>query len=865
MRIIQYENPFELIDIIVEKGLMSVTHLTVSQTLLNGISDLAGDQVQLTLSTVDNFLKESYPSWYGDHSIDNDINKLTYINNFIRNIQDTEVRKSFTENKGDLIKSLNALREFDIPTSELKDIYNHEGVLSHFNDLYESIMKEAFFRINKNNSFKDSTYVFHSIHQFSPLICRLISEMESAGVNIIFLYNYMEDFHNVYNTWIRVYNEFDHHTVSTELVKNKGDNKHTGVGVNIGHYLNGSLKELKEFSELKIESFRTLTEFSRKVELSYENALKRREKDQVANVSNKDKDDKKRISPMAYMDVQYYSVKGEDSNKLLKVIYPEQFKERHFLSYPLGQFFLNLYNLWDEDKNQLIMSQEIKSILSYDIWGCTPISFFDCFKNYFDDDLYIDEYINYLNNIIDTQNILNSEYKKMKDRSKKIPGSRSDIIRQYNRFPFLSLKRREIQMYIDVLTDIKKIAEEIFIHTEDKIMVKAHFKTVITKLENRHNFDALETQLVDAVSQTIDGLDSKLSANKVGDLKEALHYFLNESKENKENKSNWIVRDLEQLDGEVLYSNRENRSIQLSQLKYETIDMRVEEKQIWPLDEIMKLIDYNGKYLSLYKTSRNEYKYFLMYMIFYGSYYSKKNVIYSYDRISGDKHSRALEMFSFLGFKDSPYYREQKRTSIEFSRNAMRRGKYCPYRTAFERVKSDGKNDIYKDLMQQYRMFKNLFAFMIIEKMIIRYYNNELMTNDERYMRDIINKEKEILRKLSYIIFDHWTKVKIDELINDSMEYNFERSYKLIINNITGNARRDMGLLTQHSRFIDTKFKNLIYDPVRYVISEDKEAKLQERMPTIHMFYPDANLKMCHSCIYRQDCLVDYLEYDSIF
>ena len=62
---------------------------------------------------------------------------------------------------------------------------------------------------------------------------------------------------------------------------------------------------------------------------------------------------------------QFYIVNTEEVNNILKQYHPEQFGNRHFLAYPIGQFILSLYNMWDDKLATLkIDGNHLKECLS---------------------------------------------------------------------------------------------------------------------------------------------------------------------------------------------------------------------------------------------------------------------------------------------------------------------------------------------------------------------------------------------------------------------------------------------------------------------------------------------------------------------
>ncbi|MBL0387271.1 hypothetical protein JJB07_11475 [Tumebacillus sp. ITR2] len=56
--------------------------------------------------------------------------------------------------------------------------------------------------------------------------------------------------------------------------------------------------------------------------------------------------------------VEYYSPEHEPLNDRIMEYYPEYFKERHFLAYPIGQYLLHLHRMWNEIRQELILDEQ---------------------------------------------------------------------------------------------------------------------------------------------------------------------------------------------------------------------------------------------------------------------------------------------------------------------------------------------------------------------------------------------------------------------------------------------------------------------------------------------------------------------------
>ena len=87
----------------------------------------------------------------------------------------------------------------------------------------------------------------------------------------------------------------------------------------------------RELNDIRVIEFDNITEFSAYVAQIFEEATIKYHADE-----------QKKGSALSYMREQFYSA-NNSVNDILKVYFPEQFGERHFLAYPIGHFFCCSY------------------------------------------------------------------------------------------------------------------------------------------------------------------------------------------------------------------------------------------------------------------------------------------------------------------------------------------------------------------------------------------------------------------------------------------------------------------------------------------------------------------------------------------
>jgi hypothetical protein len=440
--------------------------------------------------------------------------------------------------------------------------------------------------------------VIHGVHHFTPLLKRFIKDLND--VEIIFLFNYNQNYPEIFNTWKHVYswteiNEEDFLIHDSEI-------NHPGkVGKQIGEVTNGkrNIGSLN-VDYIKYDNFTSFTDY-------------------VANTFE-DADEE-----MKKMREQFYAPNSQKANDLLQNYFPEQFGEKHFLAYPIGQFIMALYNMWDSEEGTLVIDDvNIKECLNvnffFDQRTVTPIEIYEKIKLYFED---VDIFNKYCERLV--------ELIKRKENIEKYNDPRLDGL---EKLAFYNIEINDLEYFKDVLLSLKKIAEEIFsTNKKNTINYKKHFqklmKIIHEKTYNAENIKKEEKELVEEIKQKLDNIKNLNIEGSIEDIKETLHLFL--SQKNNEDKANWIVRDFEQLDGGILLSNIWNQSDKVNEKKYhiamlsnEMMKKNLEDILPWPLDNLF-FNNYSGILddIDAVLTSFKEYNNFLRYSLFYATYYLK--------------------------------------------------------------------------------------------------------------------------------------------------------------------------------------------------------------------------------------------------
>ncbi|WP_338608835.1 hypothetical protein [Clostridium baratii] len=453
--------------------------------------------------------------------------------------------------------------------------------------------------------------IFHGIHQFTPIMIKLIKYLEKNNIEVIFLINYNDEFKRLYSTWDKVYE-----WTNCDIEKKKTGYKYDQLEIakNYSAIVEGNFDKLLKSNDIVVKKFDNYTEMSNYVAEIYLEAKN----------SLKDPFDSTKV--LGRMTEQFYAVDGTNINDMLKVYFPEQFEQKHFLAYPVGQLILAIYNLWDENKNKIVIEESsIRECLATNIWSknkerilYSPTEIFEMIKVYFSD-LEGSNINNYLKRI--------SELKKNISIINNIPND--DRKCDYKRLGFYKLGLDEIDFFESIILEIKEIIETLMGDGKERNII-SHYKNLLSLISEKINASKdenikKEIEFVKEISERLNKVDSD-SNESIAAIKETLHFYLAQNKN--EDSSNWIVRDFNQIDGGVLLAdpNAKEKTVKDKKAIYHFMEVSDNDMQgktktnlSWPLDE--EFIGTSTEILEIIKVCKKEYKNYLRCTLFYALFY----------------------------------------------------------------------------------------------------------------------------------------------------------------------------------------------------------------------------------------------------
>ncbi len=871
-----YSNPYKINKEPYWAMIKNCFHLCVSQTLVNGLCDQYSDFYAGKLTTVNRFINNLYDNWESDATaicqrayLDNLIDSVDYSCILGESINVDDIRISLKRNRGYVLDSLRIMFELNMPPDNIVEselTYDQKCLVALYKEIIASnnkyfilrndltkeeiddaitvTMNEALRNENKRGeleSITKDTIVVHGIHQFSPIVLRMIETL-SKYKNVIILFNYLPDYKNVYQTWLNIYSWFESKINISEQIFYDNSQDFVGgrIADNMAAMIAGSTATIDYSNKIRVTEFDNQTEFAGYIAKRFEKAEQLRANDNYAHPA------------LFYMEEQLYSANSK-VNDVLKLYFPEQFGERNFLDYPIGHFFISITNMWDPDTQSMVIN-DLKDVIEClscgiiheDISG-SLVSTLDKCKLYVSNEKTLKGIVKRL--------------KKLKSRIDSIDSTEEEL----TRIEYFDVSENELDGLIEALKDLNAIAEQFFVDFNEK---QNDFRKFYKKIS-----DVLVTQVLDKGDLDEDFRDIVLRVlNRLNDVKdieanasfdclrETMQIYLQQlPKEGKG--ANWIVRNFEQIDGDVLRKNVNNNKkiYHFACLSDDDMSITHKDEFPWPLNinffEVAQApVDW--KY-QVFVTSRMEYKNFRRYALVYGLAFSRSEIELSYIKNENDKAGELYYLLRILNAQVEPYEPAEpnsirKNTGYidiqrpvynQFSQYDLMKHRLCSYRFLMESVVES--KTIYKDefLLRQYlaiilehRARKNFSGKNHIKNMVHNYLVEQMdaLSSDFPFISqtdtlDVINLAEDYLEKHA-VIHGKFATVKENE-----MDYMTKREIFLTVP--AGKKADD------ESKEI---FKNATQAEVDSILNEDSLS--QDR-------YMRMRNNLCEKCADKDICL----------
>ena len=872
-----YSNPYRLHKEPYWAFIKNGFHLCASQTLASGLCDQYTEFFEGKLTTITRFINKLYDQW---ESPVTEINQRAIIDNFIdymnfdsvigESINIDDIRLSLKRNRSYVVRSIKIMFELDMDPDHIQDAaltYEQKCLVEIYRELRKTnnkhfliktdftneeinvaiaeTMEEALRnKINRSrlDEVKKDVVVVHGIHQFSPIMLKTI-ELLGEYKNVFIIFNYVPDYKNVYQTWLNVYSWFESKITISPHNYYDHSKDYTGsrIADNIAAMIAGSTATIDYSEKIEVIEFNNQTEFAGYIAKRFEKAEHERARHNYEH------------SALYYMDEQIYAA-NSNVNDILKIYFPEQFGERNFLDYPIGHFFLAITNLWDEESKGMNI-KDINNI--YECLSCgiiaetkkgQAVSTFEKCKLYFQNEKTIKK--------------INKKLRGLKERLEEMdPGV--DELEELSRIEYFDVSPDEIDGLIDALSALNEIVETFFLEFRDQENdFKAFYEKIsdvlVKQVLSKEDIDSEFREIVQRVLERLEevqGVEAKASFDC---LRETMQIYLQQvPKEGKG--AHWIVRNFEQIDGDVLRKNHKGQEVVYHFACLSDQDMSITHRDEfpWPLDiEFFEVAQapVDWKY-QVYVTSRMEYKNFRRYALVYGLAFSKHKIKLSYIKNAPDHENEMYYLLKVLNANPKPYFLDDPNSlkkddsfiKIEdssyrkFSQYDLMKYRLCRYRFLLETI-IEGKS-VYKD-----EFLLNLYLIIILE------HRTRKAFSGKKYVKSIVrNYLVEQMDELAYDFpfINHSDKI---DAINKAADYIEEhatfrgRFANIKSGEIDYMVKREnfLSVPTSSDESFKEVFKNATQSEVDYTLNEENLD--QEK-------YQRARNMLCEKCSEKDICL----------
>lgn len=867
IKIYTYSNPYEIDCESFWNEIKDCAHFCVSQTMVNGMNQtyplLKKRQATATIRTLVNSL---YENWEDINTnvrqimeVDNAISELDYQSSSLEN-----VKRSLLFNTKSIVSCIRMFKELGIDSrfmskKELnidqqylvelyKIIDSRENSSFCFErveeqDIIDKAIDKALIYHKENvdlSAIDRNRIVIHGIHQFTPAMLCAIEDI-SKYKEVVLLFNYQKQYASVYDTWMNIYSIFDlpinnqsvNQFVPMPLLVNSY--KSNVLADYIGHLSNGEfIEKNKVLNDLEIIEFDNTTEFANYVAMLFDKAKKVCEKQ--ANVK----------APLAFMEEQLYSASGK-VNDILRAYFPDQFGERHFLDYPIGHFFVSTTNMWDSENRTVKVDNfsDIKECLNSGIISeSTPgqlVSTFNMIEPYIEKETTIAGINNKLNQLIKNAN------KKHEDKDK---------------VGYFTVELSLLQELKKALSELESIINSFFDDFDDGTDNFSRFYKRIRKfiISRVGDLNELDDEMHSVIGRLLERLEKSdlPETGTFNSLKHTMSYYLSQD-ENTARGAHWIVRNFDQIDGDILRSasqNPEKVCYHFCCLSDKDICSGKDERLPWPLD--IKFFEYSYQALDLkyqvFLKSKMEYRNFKRYALLYGLEFNRVSCKLSYVRTEENKENDLFYMLTLLGVKIRKYSSFNTNNYLEhlsiesnekeideaiqlISSEDRKKLKLCPYRFALEGIEQG--RTIFRDRFLIHTYLKILISNRTKRELNGKTYNDETIRKAIQEQYDVIETRFRISDELEKTQIISAVYKDIYGFINYMKKYNKNKNAFPVISSSMGQEMR----LREY--FLNISLKGIMDEPSD---EELKKAIEDKKFYCIHG-------KHCMYCASKDICL----------
>lgn len=437
--------------------------------------------------------------------------------------------------------------------------------------------------------------------------------------------------------------------------------------------------------------------------------------------------------------------------------------------------------------------------------------------------------------------------------------------REIQRVEYFDISNSEIDTMINALRELNAITKYFYDDFSDqgndfKLFYKKIRDVLVSKVLDVQEIDSEFKNIVERLLQRLNEVKD-VEANASFDcLRETMQLYLQQIPSGGKG-ANWIVRNFEQIDGDVLRKNQNNQNKIYHFACLSDRDMSITRKDEfpWPLDinffEVAQApVDW--KY-QVFVTSRLEYKNFKRYALIYGLAFSKCGIKLSYIKNERDGESELYYLLRILGAKISPYEPEikdnyRKKADYiqiegfkmkEFNQYDLMRYRLCKYRFLMESV-IEGKS-VYKDVF----LLKK-YLTIILEHRTRRFFEGKVFVKNIVF--DYLNTQMDELKE-NFVFIDNAEAIDIVRSVCIYIQ-----KYALFNGKFMKLKEKDFDHMIKREDFLTTKINTASKVDTKEIFKNSTQQEVNATLNENTLFEVDYRKMLnplCSTCSEKDICL----------
>lgn len=769
-KIYTYKDPYRIheTDFWVDHNIKNYPQLCASRTMVNGLLNVMPKEIVSLMCPLDDIVKKRvFRDW--DGNIGNRIQQYSALSeiykvwNKEKGLSDVYFQ-SLTHNKDSMLDSIRLFIELGIKADtldarklnmehrmfvymlkmleknklfalppmpslkELREIFNKQAQFEK--DEKERLKgdreEDAFYArdiqiidkmIENTKKWDGKHIVIHGIHQFTPLQLRFITHLDQLGVEVIFLYNYLPEFKEIYSSWSYIYQHFNapiHHDdrIKSYVPTGQLQKISNAIASNMGMLCEETIirtdplirSNYELYKNERVQEFDNISEYAGYLSDEFMEA----ERNLYEEIPLYERPTYGKVGTaqvLARMKEVVYTA-NKDVDSLLQVYHPEYARNRHFLAYPIGQFFAAIYASWNVERNEIDIDYSlIRECVNSGV--LTQYSAERLLKTLIN----VEPLFANITTFSEFEKIFGDKFRKAyKQVSDSKQGAIAFPLKHMNLYNSYKVTQVEIDELFSAISEVNNIAKELFsdIESDTRFQFGKHFERLGEFVRARQNSLANEEEK-ELIRELLVKLDmiQMFSDDETGtfeDLRNGLYYFL---KQKEEPVSDWFVKNFEQIDGDILNSKLQNavgkkKVYHFACVSDKDMNCKIDDLLPWPLSEMFIEKAYNPKELpfQVYYAALGERSNFLRYALFYGLYFNQCDTKISFVKRYGEETTDYYEMLKLVGLKKEDgtsrddldecnmgtVTRAKKVTTLAYNREQMADMFLCPYKYLLDYV-----------------------------------------------------------------------------------------------------------------------------------------------------------------------------------